>query len=134
MARLTGQTVAEIQKDRVGAPAPSPPARQVTLVLKGQRTLHRLLRRPAFGSIPLALPAMGTGGFGDILTGVDQQDFLARSRRNPTKPLPRRSTCMDALAELGARALFSAEGPSSPPTCWVAGCRDGECAEDPCGL
>ena len=46
MARLTGQTVAEIQKDRVGAARAFATARQVTVVLKGQRTLHRLPRRP----------------------------------------------------------------------------------------
>src|SRR5439155_23103754 len=38
MARLTGKTTAEIQKDRIGAAREFAASRQATLVLKGQRT------------------------------------------------------------------------------------------------
>jgi NAD(P)H-hydrate epimerase len=69
MARLTNQTTAQIQTDRISAARTYATQHAVTLVLKGQRTLI------AFpdGSIrinPTGTPAMGTGGTGDILTGM----------------------------------------------------------------
>jgi NAD(P)H-hydrate epimerase len=69
MARLTGQTTSQIQADRIGAASTYAANHGVTLILKGQRTLI------AFpdGSVwinPTGTPAMGTGGTGDILTGM----------------------------------------------------------------
>ena len=46
MARLTGKPTAEIQKDRVGAARAFATSGSVPLVLKGQRTLHRVSRWP----------------------------------------------------------------------------------------
>jgi NAD(P)H-hydrate epimerase len=55
MSRLTGKTIAEIQKDRIGQARAYASERGVHLVLKGDRT----------GS-----PSMATGGTGDVLTGM----------------------------------------------------------------
>ena len=46
MARLTGKSTAEVQKDRIGAARAFATEHSVTLVLKGQRTADRLSRRP----------------------------------------------------------------------------------------
>ncbi len=69
MARLTGLSTAEIQADRVGVARRFARERSVTLVLKGQRTL---VAHPD-GWVwvnPTGTPALGTGGTGDILTGL----------------------------------------------------------------
>jgi NAD(P)H-hydrate epimerase len=69
MSRLTGLSVAEVQADRIGVARRYARERGVTLVLKGQRTL---IARPD-GRVrvnPTGTPALGTGGTGDILTGL----------------------------------------------------------------
>ncbi|HBY63140.1 MAG TPA: bifunctional ADP-dependent NAD(P)H-hydrate dehydratase/NAD(P)H-hydrate epimerase [Solibacterales bacterium] len=69
MARLTGTTTAEVQANRLEMARRFAMERGVTLVLKGQRTL---IAFPEGGVIvnPTGTPAMGTGGTGDILTGM----------------------------------------------------------------
>jgi len=69
MSRLSGQSTAAIQQDRVAAARAFAMDRKVTLALKGQRTAT------AFGDgrvwiNPTGTPAMATGGSGDILTGL----------------------------------------------------------------
>jgi ADP-dependent NAD(P)H-hydrate dehydratase / NAD(P)H-hydrate epimerase len=69
MSRLNGQSIADIQRDRLAAARAFACDRQVTLVLKGEGTLI------AFGDgrvwvNPTGSPAMATGGTGDILTGM----------------------------------------------------------------
>ncbi len=69
MGRLTGMTTAQVQADRVGVARAFAMERQVTLVLKGYRTLIAL----ADGRVwinPTGSPALATGGTGDILTGT----------------------------------------------------------------
>jgi hydroxyethylthiazole kinase-like uncharacterized protein yjeF len=69
MARLTGLTVKEVEADRVGLARRFATEHQVTLVLKGWRTL---VAHPD-GSIAVNTsgnPAMAKGGSGDILTGI----------------------------------------------------------------
>ncbi|MGP8244950.1 MAG: NAD(P)H-hydrate dehydratase [Bryobacteraceae bacterium] len=69
MARLTGKSTAEIQASRVDSARSFARERQVTLVLKGQRTLIAF----ADGRVwinPTGTPAMGKGGAGDVLTGL----------------------------------------------------------------
>ncbi len=69
MSRLTGLGTAEIQADRAGAARAFAMAKQVTLALKGQRTV---IARPD-GSVAVntsGTPALATGGTGDILTGL----------------------------------------------------------------
>ncbi len=69
MGRLTGMTTAAVQADRVGVARAFAMERQVTLVLKGYRTLIAF----ADGRVwinPTGSPALATGGTGDILTGT----------------------------------------------------------------
>ena len=69
MSRLTGKTAAEVQADRIAIARDYATRHTVILVLKGQRTLIAM----PDGSVcinPTGTPAMGTGGTGDILTGM----------------------------------------------------------------
>jgi hydroxyethylthiazole kinase-like uncharacterized protein yjeF len=69
MARLVGMTVAEVESDRVGIARRFAVAHQVTLVLKGWRTL---VAHPD-GRVAVNTsgnPALAKGGSGDILTGI----------------------------------------------------------------
>jgi NAD(P)H-hydrate epimerase len=69
MARLAGMTVKEVEADRVGLARKFATEHQVTLVLKGWRTL---VAHPD-GQIAVNTsgnPAMAKGGSGDILTGI----------------------------------------------------------------
>jgi ADP-dependent NAD(P)H-hydrate dehydratase / NAD(P)H-hydrate epimerase len=80
MGRLTGKSIAEVQKDREGVARSFAMERGVALVLKGQRTL---LAFPdgAVWINPTGTPALGTGGTGDILTGLIA-GFLAQFPRD----------------------------------------------------
>lgn len=69
MARLAGGTVADIQRDRVGAAHEFASAHGVHVVLKGARTV---IANPD-GAVLVNTtgnPGMATGGSGDVLTGV----------------------------------------------------------------
>ena len=69
MARLLGCTVADVERDRLATARTFATEHQVTLVLKGWRTL---VAHPD-GSIAVNTsgnPAMAKGGSGDILTGM----------------------------------------------------------------
>ena len=69
MARLTGKKIPEIQADRLAAARGLATARQVCLVLKGERTLIAFPDGRVWIN-PTGSPAMATGGTGDILTGL----------------------------------------------------------------
>jgi ADP-dependent NAD(P)H-hydrate dehydratase / NAD(P)H-hydrate epimerase len=69
MARLTGLSIAEVQRDRIGVARKFAAEHQVIVVLKGHRTL---IARPD-GEIwvnTTGNPGMATGGTGDVLTGI----------------------------------------------------------------
>jgi ADP-dependent NAD(P)H-hydrate dehydratase / NAD(P)H-hydrate epimerase len=69
MARLLGCTIADVERDRLATARNFATEHQVTLVLKGWRTL---VAHPD-GSIAVNTsgnPAMAKGGSGDILTGI----------------------------------------------------------------
>jgi NAD(P)H-hydrate epimerase len=69
MARLLGTTTAEVQRARVASVRKLAADTRAIVVLKGARTL---IARPD-GTVfinPTANPALGTGGAGDVLTGV----------------------------------------------------------------
>lgn len=69
MARLTGQTVTEVQADRMGAASSFASAHRAVVVLKGARTL---IAEPG-GQLrvnPTGNPGMATGGTGDVLSGM----------------------------------------------------------------
>ncbi len=69
MARLLGITVKEVEADRVGIARKFATEHQVTLVLKGWRTL---IAHPdgSVGINTTGNPALAKGGSGDILTGI----------------------------------------------------------------
>jgi ADP-dependent NAD(P)H-hydrate dehydratase / NAD(P)H-hydrate epimerase len=103
MARLTGRSTADIQKDRVGSARTFATANSVILVLKGERTVI------AFpdGSVwinPTGTPAMGTGGSGDILTGLIS-GFLAQFPTRPNEAVAAAVYLHGLAGEVGARAL-----------------------------
>ena len=69
MSRLTGRSTAEVQADRIAIARGFALEHRVVLVLKGQRTV---IAYPS-GRVsinPTGTPALGTGGSGDVLTGV----------------------------------------------------------------
>ena len=69
MARLTGQSVEEIQNDRIGAAREFSRKFGVVLVLKGARTV---IAEPGGGVYlnPWAHSVLAAGGMGDVLTGM----------------------------------------------------------------
>ena len=69
MARLCDKSTTEISADRLGAARGLATERQVTIVLKGERTLIAFPDGRVWIN-PTGTPAMGTGGTGDILTGL----------------------------------------------------------------
>ena len=69
MSRLTGQSIAEIQDDRVGCARSFAAEHHVCLVLKGNRTVIAFPDGRVWIN-PTGSPAMATGGTGDVLTGL----------------------------------------------------------------
>jgi hydroxyethylthiazole kinase-like uncharacterized protein yjeF len=69
MSRLTGQTIPEVQADRIAAARSFATSRKVVVVLKGERTLIGFPDGRVWIN-PTGSPAMATGGTGDILTGM----------------------------------------------------------------
>ena len=69
MARLTGMSIAAIQRDRIGTARSFAREQQVTVVLKGHRTLVATPDGEVWVNTT-GNPGMATGGTGDILTGM----------------------------------------------------------------
>jgi NAD(P)H-hydrate epimerase len=69
MSRLTGQSVAEIQADRVGVARTFARRHRCILVLKGFRTVIAYPGGDVW-VVATGNPGMATGGTGDILTGM----------------------------------------------------------------
>jgi hydroxyethylthiazole kinase-like uncharacterized protein yjeF len=69
MSRLTGLTIAEIQSDRVAVARRFAREHELTVVLKGHRTLV-ISREGQVWVNPTGNPGMATGGTGDVLTGM----------------------------------------------------------------
>ncbi len=69
MARLTGRSTVEVQRDRLRAVREAAKQTGACVVLKGQRTL---IAAPDGDTAvnPTGSPGMGTAGSGDILTGI----------------------------------------------------------------
>jgi NAD(P)H-hydrate epimerase len=103
MARLTGKTVAEVQQDRVGAARAFATSRAVILVLKGERTVLGFPDGRVWIN-PTGTPAMGTGGTGDILTGMIS-GFLAQFPRQPEEAVAAAVYLHGLAGEIGARAV-----------------------------
>jgi ADP-dependent NAD(P)H-hydrate dehydratase / NAD(P)H-hydrate epimerase len=103
MARLTGQPTAEIQKDRIGAARAYATRRQCTVVLKGQRTLLAFPDGRVWIN-PTGTPAMGTGGSGDVLTGLIA-GLLAQFPQQPDEAVAAAVYLHGLAGQLGAREL-----------------------------
>ncbi len=103
MSRLTGKSTAEIQKDRVGAARAYATAHGLTLVLKGQRTTIAFPDGRVWIN-PTGTPALGTGGSGDILTGL-VAGFLAQFPKQPDEAVAAAVYLHGLAAQIGARAL-----------------------------
>lgn len=69
MARLAGISTAEVQRDRIGLALSYAVEQGVILVLKGAHTVIATPEGQAYINIT-GHPGMGTGGAGDVLTGI----------------------------------------------------------------
>ena len=69
LARLVGETVAEIESDRPAAASRAALATGAIVVLKGHRTLVATPEGEVFIN-PTGNPGMASGGSGDVLTGL----------------------------------------------------------------
>jgi NAD(P)H-hydrate epimerase len=103
MSRLTGKTTAEVQQDRVGTARAFAMSRSVTLVLKGERTVLAFPDGRVWIN-PTGTPAMGTGGTGDILTGMISA-FLAQFRKQPDNAVAAAVYLHGLGGEIGAKAV-----------------------------
>jgi NAD(P)H-hydrate epimerase len=103
MARLTGKTAQEIQLDRIAHARAYATSHGVTLVLKGQRTVLAF-RDGRVWINPTGTPAMGTGGTGDILTGMIA-GLLAQFPQQADLAIAAALYLHGLAGELGAQAL-----------------------------
>jgi NAD(P)H-hydrate epimerase len=69
MARLTGLSIADVQKDRIGTARKFAKEHDVIVVLKGHRTLVAHSDEMVWVNTT-GNPGMATGGTGDVLTGM----------------------------------------------------------------
>jgi NAD(P)H-hydrate epimerase len=69
MARIVGSTVAEVQRDRVGAARRTATEFGVHVALKGATTVVAAPDGRVFLN-PTGNPGMASGGTGDVLTGI----------------------------------------------------------------
>jgi NAD(P)H-hydrate epimerase len=103
MARLTGKTVAEVQADRIGVARAFAESHWLTVVLKGQRTIIAFPDGRVWIN-PTGTPAMGTGGTGDVLTGLIT-GFLAQFPQHPDEAVAAAVYLHGLAGEIGAREL-----------------------------
>jgi len=103
MARLTGKSTADVQADRIDVARAFATEHRVTLVLKGERTVIAF----ATGRVwinPTGSPAMGTGGSGDVLTGMTA-GLLAQFRDRADEAVAAAVYLHGLAGELAAREL-----------------------------
>ncbi len=103
MSRLTGVPTADIQRDRAGAARSFATTRGVTLVLKGQRSVIAFPDGRVWIN-PTGTPALGTGGSGDILTGLIS-GLLAQFPHDPDGAVAAAVYLHGLAGQIGARAL-----------------------------
>jgi NAD(P)H-hydrate epimerase len=103
MARLCGKTTAAVSADRLAAARGLATERQVTVVLKGERTLIAFPDGRVWIN-PTGTPAMGTGGTGDILTGLIA-GLLGQFPKEPGPAIAAAVYLHGLAGELGAAAL-----------------------------
>jgi NAD(P)H-hydrate epimerase len=103
MARLTGRSTAEVQADRLAIASEYAASHGVILVLKGQRTIIAFPDRRVWIN-PTGTPAMGTGGTGDILTGMIA-GLLAQFPDRPDQAVAAAVYLHGLSGQIGAREL-----------------------------
>lgn len=103
MARISGKSADEIAKDRVGVARAFATEHGVTLVLKGHRTAIAFPDGRVWIN-PTGSPAMGTGGTGDVLTGITA-GFLAQFPSKPDLAVAAAVYLHGLSGQIGARAL-----------------------------
>lgn len=103
MARISGKSAGEIAADRVGVARDFAVERGVILVLKGERTVIAFPDGRAWIN-PTGTPAMGTGGTGDVLTGMTA-GLLAQFPALPDQAVAAAVYLHGLAGEIGARAL-----------------------------
>jgi hydroxyethylthiazole kinase-like uncharacterized protein yjeF len=103
MARLSGKSTDEVQQDRVGVARAFAAERGVVLVLKGQRTIIAFPDGAVWIN-PTGTPAMGTGGTGDVLTGLIA-GLLAQFPRDWRSAIAAAVFLGGRAGEIGAREL-----------------------------
>jgi NAD(P)H-hydrate epimerase len=103
MARLTGLSNREVTGDRVEVARRFAMERSACVVLKGYRTLIAFTDGQVWVN-PTGTPAMGTGGTGDILTGIIA-GFLAQFRGDPASAVLAAVYLHGRAGQLGAAKL-----------------------------
>jgi NAD(P)H-hydrate epimerase len=103
MARLSGKSTDTVQQDRVGVARAFATERGVVLVLKGQRTVIAFPDGAVWIN-PTGTPAMGTGGTGDVLTGLIS-GLLAQFPRDWRSAIAAAVFLGGRAGEIGAREL-----------------------------
>ena len=103
MSRLTGRTTAEVQADRVGTARTFAEQHGVTVVLKGERTVIAFPDGRVWIN-PTGTPAMGTGGTGDVLTGIIA-GMLAQFPDQPDQAVGAAVYLHGLAGQIGAREL-----------------------------
>lgn len=103
MARLCNCTTADIQSDRVGYARSTAVDREVTIVLKGQRTVIAFPDGRVWIN-PTGTPAMATAGSGDILTGLIA-GFMSQFQDEADYAIGAAVWIHGRAGELGAAAL-----------------------------
>ncbi len=98
MARLLGSTVPEVQADRIEAARRAAAELDVLVALKGARTVIATPQGEAFVN-PTGNPGMGSGGVGDVLTGM-----VAGLLAQGLEPLAALQLAVCAHGEAGDRA------------------------------
>jgi NAD(P)H-hydrate epimerase len=103
MGRLCGKKTGEISADRLAAARGLATGRKVIVVLKGERTLIAFPDGRVWIN-PTGTPAMGTGGTGDILTGLTA-GLLGQFPKDPALAIAAAVYLHGLSGELGALAL-----------------------------
>jgi len=102
MARLAAKSTADVQKDRLATARSFASERGVTLVLKGERTLIAFPDGRVWIN-PTGTPAMGTGGTGDVLTGMIS-GMLAQFPDNPSRAVAAAVYLHGLSGQIGAQS------------------------------
>jgi ADP-dependent NAD(P)H-hydrate dehydratase / NAD(P)H-hydrate epimerase len=103
MARLLDKSIADVQKDRVEVARRYATWHRMIVVLKGHRTVIGFPDGSAWIN-PTGTPAMGTGGTGDILTGLIA-GFLAQFPKRPEEAVAAAVYLHGLAGEMGAKVL-----------------------------